>query len=88
MAKVIYKGRSNTRVLEKGDFTKLGVEDVDFTKTEFNRNEPTEVSDSAAKAIMGNKAFGEFALHSDDTALIDATEADSAPAAKKSTASK
>lgn len=89
MVNIVFKGDSDVRVITKGDFNQLGVEGVDdFTKTEFKRNEPTEVSAAVANAILSDARFGKFETHSDDTPLIEVTEANSAPAAKKSTASK
>lgn len=58
-ASVVYKGRSDARVLAAADLTKAGVEG--FTKTVFQRNKPTEVDSAVAKALIENTAlFGKF----------------------------
>lgn len=80
MASIIYRGRSNTRVIEKADFTKLGVE-VDFTKTAFPRNEAVEVSAQVAEAILADKRFGDFEAQSTDVPLEE-SKADSSTAKK------
>lgn len=59
--KVVYKGRSDARVLAAADLAKAGVEG--FTKTVFQRNTPVEVEDGVAKALTENtKLFGTFVI--------------------------
>lgn len=56
MRKVIYKGLADVRTLSGSDL-KLD----DFETTDFRRNEAVEVSDEAAKLLLGRpRVFGRF----------------------------
>ena len=53
MTKVIYTGTADFQEFSKADFEKAGVEDQN--KVRFAKGEPTEVSDSAAEALLATK---------------------------------
>jgi hypothetical protein len=56
MAKIIYKGLADVRVLNAGDVKVDG-----FEPTSFRRHEPTEVSDAVAEAILSKpRTYGRF----------------------------
>lgn len=59
MTKVIYTGTSDFQTFDANDFKKANVEDQE--KVTFAKDEPTEVSDSAAKALTSEE--GIFGLH-------------------------
>lgn len=61
---VVYRGRDDFRELNSDDVQKAGVEPGKLRKTSFPRNEPVEVEDSVADALIENpELFGSFALH-------------------------
>lgn len=61
---VVYRGREDFRELTSDDVQKAGVEAGKLRKTSFARNEPVEVDDSVANALIENpELFGSFALY-------------------------
>lgn len=67
MAKVIYRGLADVRILDAKDMKSQGLEG--FSKTEFKRFEPTEVSDEAAELILSKpRIFGKFERVTEDEA--------------------
>lgn len=67
MAKVVYNGFADFRVLEAADLKKVDV--TGFKKTQFAKGVPVEVGDDVAKALTENSIFGSFKVVSDDTEL-------------------
>jgi len=77
MAKVIYRGKADVRTLAKHDLD--GVED--FSKTSFARNEPTEISNEAARALIESpNRYGKFELQESDSPKLFENEIAAAPA--------
>lgn len=70
--KVIYRGSEHFRELNAADLKKAGVEEG-FSKTIFARDEPTEIDDAAAQALIGTPdLFGKFEVAQDETEEVEA----------------
>lgn len=75
MTQVIFRG-PGSRILAAGDLHKADAGVEGFSKTTFPQDEPVEVSDSAAKALISTpELFGKFEEASDDE-LLDNDELD------------
>ena len=63
MKQVAYQGPADIRILTSDDVQTVGVEAGVFKKTEFYRDQPVEVDDSVADALIENDGvFGKFAV--------------------------
>lgn len=76
MTKVAYQGPADIRILTSDDVQQVGVEAGVFKKTEFYRDQPVELDDSVANALIENgDVFGKFAVYEEADAKSATDEA-------------